>query len=133
MGHTFSMNHLHIVFSTKERRKIIARDCQPQLWAYLAGICQNHGMVPLSVGGTENHVHVLLNLPATMALAKAVLSLKANSSKWMSERGKPFAWQHKPVSQRSRAGLRCATPPGLGERRAAKGNKIRAPTSSASP
>ena len=64
MGHTFSVNHLHVVFSTKERRKMIARDCQPQLWAYLAGICRNHAMVPLSVGGTENHVHLLLNLPA---------------------------------------------------------------------
>lgn len=93
MGHTFSVNHLHVVFSTKERRKIIARDCQPQLWAYLAGICRNHGMVPLSVGGTENHVHVLLHLPATLALAKAILLLKANSSKWMSERVKPFSWQ----------------------------------------
>jgi putative transposase len=76
MGHTFSMNHLHVVFSTKERRKGIASDCQPQLWAYLAGICRNNGMVPLSVGGTENHVHVLLHLPATLVLAKALLLLR---------------------------------------------------------
>jgi REP element-mobilizing transposase RayT len=44
----------------------------------------------LAVGGTEDHVHLLFHLPPKLALAKAVLLLKANSSKWM---GKNVAWQ----------------------------------------
>jgi putative transposase len=93
LAHTFSRNHVHVIFSTKDRRNTIAKDFQPRLWAYLAGIAKNHEMIALAVGGTENHVHILFHLPPTLALAKAVLLLKANSSKWMSERGTGFSWQ----------------------------------------
>jgi REP element-mobilizing transposase RayT len=93
LAHTFSRNHIHLVFSTKDRRNSIAKEWQPRLWAYLSGICKNHEMIALSIGGTENHVHILLHLPPKLALAKAVLLLKANSSKWMAEREKDFSWQ----------------------------------------
>jgi putative transposase len=93
LAHTFSRNHVHLIFSTKDRHKTIATKFQPRLWAYLAGIAKNHGMIALAVGGTENHVHILFHLPPTLALAKALLLLKANSSKWMSERVRGFSWQ----------------------------------------
>ena len=50
-------------------------------------------MIALAVGGTENHVHVLLHLPPKLVLAKGVALLKANSSKWMGEQGKDLSWQ----------------------------------------
>ena len=93
MAHSFSRNHLHVIFSTKERRKTIPGEWQPRLWAYLAGICKNHGMIALAVGGTQDHVHLLFHLPPKLALAKAVLLLKSNSSKWMGEQGREFSWQ----------------------------------------
>ena len=93
MAHTYSRNLVHVIFSSKDRRKTIAKELQPRLWAYLAGICKNHDMVALAAGGTENHVHILVNVPPKLALAKAVLLLKANSSRWMSEQGKEFSWQ----------------------------------------
>jgi putative transposase len=73
LAHTFSRNHIHSVFSTKDRRNIIAKEWQPRLWAYLAGICENHEMIALAIGGTENHIHILLHLPPKPALAKTVL------------------------------------------------------------
>jgi REP element-mobilizing transposase RayT len=82
-----------LVFSTKDRRNAIAKEWQPRLWAYLGGICRNHEIIPLAIGGTENHVHLLIQLPPTIAPAKAVALLKANSSKWMGEQGHPFSWQ----------------------------------------
>lgn len=93
MAHTYSRNHIHLVFSTKDRRNAIAKEWQPRLWAYLAGIGKNQEMTILAVGGTENHVHILFHLPPKLALAKAVLLLKANSSKWMREQGNDFSWQ----------------------------------------
>src|SRR5467141_4398711 len=54
VAHSFSRNHVHLVFSTKDRRNSIAKEWQPRLWAYLAGISKNHEMIALSVGGTEN-------------------------------------------------------------------------------
>ncbi len=93
MSHTYTQNHLHIVFSTKQRAKLIAKRDQPKLWSYMAGIGRNHDFLVIANGGTDDHVHLLIQLPPALALAKAVLLLKSNSSKWMSERGIKFNWQ----------------------------------------
>jgi putative transposase len=93
MAYSYARNHIHLVFSTKERRNTISKELQPRLWAYVAGICKNYDMTALAIGGTENHMHILLCLPPALALAKAVQLIKANSSKWISEQGIQFAWQ----------------------------------------
>jgi len=92
LSHSFAANRLHAVFSTKERRDLIAKEIQPKLWAYIAGIGRNHAMVVRAVGGAANHAHALFRLPADLALAKAIYLLKSNSSRWMSEQGSRFAW-----------------------------------------
>jgi REP element-mobilizing transposase RayT len=93
MSHTFIKNHLHVVFSTKERQRLIPQEVQPQLWSYMAGICRNQKMISVSIGGVEDHVHLLFHLSATLTLSRAITLLKANSSKWMNEHGRNFAWQ----------------------------------------
>ncbi len=91
MPHSYVSSVFHVVFSTKQRTQLIRN--QSQLWNYLAGIARNHGMQTLAVGGTENHVHMLVALPSDMALSDAVRTLKANSSRWMRETDRFFAWQ----------------------------------------
>jgi putative transposase len=93
VSHTFAKNHLHVVFSTKERRKSIPKDIQPRLWSYMAGICKHQQMAAIAIGGMDDHSHVLFHLPQTLTLSKAIQTLKANSSKWMNEQGMRFAWQ----------------------------------------
>ena len=93
MAHSYSRIHIHLVFSTKERRNFIPNEFQPRLWAYIAGICKNYEMIPIAIGGTQNHVHILFHLPSKIALAKAVQLLKGNSSKWLGEQGIEFTWQ----------------------------------------
>lgn len=93
MPHTYSQNYLHVVFSTKGRRKLITKEFQPKLWSYMAGIGRNNGFLVLANGGMEDHTHLLIQLPATLALAKAVQLLKGGSSKWVGEHGREFSWQ----------------------------------------
>jgi REP element-mobilizing transposase RayT len=50
-------------------------------------------MIPIAVGGTRNHMHLLLRLKPNLPVAAAVQKLKANSSRWMSEHDIPFEWQ----------------------------------------
>ena len=55
-------------------------------------------MKALSIGGVEDHVHMLLSLPATMPVAKAMQLIKGGSSKWVHESfsdHRLFAWQSK--------------------------------------
>jgi REP element-mobilizing transposase RayT len=70
MSHSYVSSLYHVVFSTKERRKHIDVDLQGQLWPYLGGIASENGMKALAVGGVEDHVHLLLSLPSTLAVAK---------------------------------------------------------------
>jgi putative transposase len=93
MSHSYAQNHIHLVFSTKNREKLIAKPLQRKLWAYMAGVCKHHDMLTLAIGGMEEHVHLLFRLPPTITLAHAISAIKANSSKWMCEHGARFAWQ----------------------------------------
>jgi REP element-mobilizing transposase RayT len=59
----------------------------------MAGIGRNHGFLVLGNGGMANHVHLLIQLPPVLALAKAISDVKANSARWMNEHGMEFNWQ----------------------------------------
>ena len=94
MAHTYTSELVHCVFSTQNRMKIISKDLQPKLWPYLGGIARKNGFHALAVGGTADHVHVLLSLPASMPVSKAVQLLKGGSSKWIHDStGHAFTWQ----------------------------------------
>lgn len=93
MAHQYSNVVIHLIFSTKERLNLIPEELRSKLWKYLAGIGHNYSMTMLASGGTGNHAHVLIVLPANMTVAKACQVLKANSSRWMGQHGIKFAWQ----------------------------------------
>ena len=90
MAHTYTSNFIHCIFSTKNRRPLIESERMKALFRYLGGIANSEGFSLLEAGGTANHVHLLIILPATYSLAEAVKKLKGSSSRWM---GKTFAWQ----------------------------------------
>lgn len=93
MSQAFISNYLHVVFSTKQRRPTIAMAQRARLWAYLGGIMKNVRVTPLAIGGMADHVHVLAALPSDESIARLVNVLKSNSSRWMNEQGRGFAWQ----------------------------------------
>ena len=69
MGSTYTSLHFHIVFSTNERRGLIAAVWRPRLHEYLGGAVRGLGGVAESVGGVEDHVHILASLKASHRLA----------------------------------------------------------------
>jgi REP element-mobilizing transposase RayT len=95
MSHTYCCSRFHCIFSTKERRKIIAPNVQARLWAYIGGIAREHDMKALAVGGMEDHVHILLSLSASTSIADAMRNIKSASSHWMHESCamSDFEWQ----------------------------------------
>jgi putative transposase len=93
LSHTYFQNVMHIIFSTKQRRKIIPTQMKERLWAYTSGICQHHGIFVHSIGGIEDHIHMLLQFPAPFMIADAIRDIKSNSSGWMSGEIGSFAWQ----------------------------------------
>ncbi len=87
--------HYHLIFSTKERRQLIADDWRGRLHAYLGGAVRGCGGIAESVGGIADHVHLLVGLRATHRLADVLREVKASSSEWIhQEIGlRAFAWQ----------------------------------------
>jgi len=77
LSHSYAQNHIHLVFSTKNRERLISNKMQERLWPYMTGICKNHDMLPFAVGGMPDHVHLLFRLPPTLALARAITLIKS--------------------------------------------------------
>ncbi len=94
--HSFSSSLHHVVFATKRREALLTPQVRERLWPYLSGIAHENGMNALAIGGVDDHVHMLVSLPATISAAKAMQLLKGNSSKWIHQTfpnlGR-FAWQ----------------------------------------
>ena len=96
MANTFTSLHYHMVFSTKNRERWITSDVEERIWAYLGGIAKENKVHPIQIGGTEDHVHLLLGAPASLAPSKIAQLIKGGSSAWIHDtfpNMKGFAWQ----------------------------------------
>jgi REP element-mobilizing transposase RayT len=96
MANTYTKLNIHIVFDVKSTGMSIRQKDLEQVFAYIGGIIQNVGGYPITVGGIENHIHILATMPKTMSVSEFVQKIKANSSKWIKtidEYYEDFAWQ----------------------------------------
>src|SRR5438309_6927427 len=96
MAHTFSNLLTHVIFSTKDRQPFLGDDARPRIFAYMGGIVRDLGGIALRINGPNDHVHLLLATPPTIAIAEAMRVVKTNSSKWIHEtfpRLSSFGWQ----------------------------------------
>lgn len=93
MSHAYARNHVHIVFGTKGGRKCIQGEIRQRLWENLRDSVRQYGAAVVEIGGTEDHVHLLVTMPPKVAVSVLLCAAKANSSKWMNEQGHLFAWQ----------------------------------------
>jgi putative transposase len=85
MSHSHVCCLVHVVFATAERRPFIRNEIRERLHGYLCGIGRENGIQVVAAGGTADHVHLLISLPRTISIAKAVQLLKSGSSKWIHE------------------------------------------------
>jgi REP element-mobilizing transposase RayT len=92
----FTQCYFHCVFSTRDRQRVLAKSVRDNLWPYMGGIARNHGIRPLAIGGLADHAHLLISLPATMPVCKAMQYIKGGSSRWIHDtfpEMHAFAWQ----------------------------------------
>ncbi len=98
MAQSLAQVYVHIVFSTKHRRNILADAAiRREMHAYLASILKALESPALLVGGVGDHAHILCRLSRTATLAKIVGEAKRSSSKWIKTKGGQYAgfqWQN---------------------------------------
>lgn len=93
MSPTCAAQFTRVVFSTKDRRDPIPVELQPRLAAYVVGIVRKLGLEALAIGGTGNHLHIVMKLSPNTRLAETVQKVKANSSRWLGKHDIKFEWQ----------------------------------------
>ncbi|MFA6032773.1 MAG: transposase [Myxococcota bacterium] len=82
---TTVINHVHFLFCASDAQKPLPAELLSRTWAYLGGVARKNGMLPLAVGGTGDHVHVLSSLPAEANVQEAARRLKSASAKFAAE------------------------------------------------
>ena len=94
MASTLTRILVHATFSTKNRDPLIPPSIEPDLFAFIGGICRNLDSPMLVIGGTADHVHLLLSLGKSITLSDLMMNIKRDSSKWMKPHGvASFGWQ----------------------------------------
>ena len=75
----------HIVFSTKNREKVLIKEKREDLFKYTWGILKNHKCHLYRINGVDDHIHILSNLHPTIALSDLIKDIKVASSIWIKE------------------------------------------------
>jgi REP-associated tyrosine transposase len=95
MANTYSQIYIQTVFAVSGRLSLITSDFKEDLHKYTTGIVTKQGQKLIRINGMPDHLHILIGLKPTMALANLVRDMKSDSSEWVNRkklaRGK-FGW-----------------------------------------
>ncbi|PZX62437.1 IS200/IS605 family transposase [Hydrotalea sandarakina] len=96
MANTFTQVYIQIVFSVKGRQNLIQKSWREELYKYICGIVNGKEQKVYAIGGVADHIHILVSIKPNIAISDLVRDIKANSSKWINEKGYvlgKFQWQ----------------------------------------
>ncbi|MEU0562004.1 IS200/IS605 family transposase [Dactylosporangium sp. NPDC006015] len=79
--HCVSAMHVHLVFVTKFRHKVFTDRHLTRMEAIMRDVCAGFEAELVEFNGEDNHVHLLVNFPPKVAVARLVNSLKGVSSR----------------------------------------------------
>jgi putative transposase len=96
MANTYSQIYIQTVFAVDGRLSLIRAEFKEELYEYMTGIVRNSRQKLIAINGMSDHVHILIGLKPSMALADLVQDIKVGSSKFINKkqwvRGR-FSWQ----------------------------------------
>ena len=96
MPNTYTQIHIHTVFAVQNRISLITKNWRERFYQYAIAIIQKHGHKVLSIGGMEDHIHILFGFRPTQSLSSLIQEVKRDTSEWINQNkftmGK-FVWQ----------------------------------------
>jgi putative transposase len=97
MPQSLAKIYVHLIFSTKNRERLLDDDIRADLSAYLGGILRELDSPALEINTEPDHAHLLFNLSRTQSLSDVVSHLKRASTVWLKTKAKTYAkfhWQN---------------------------------------
>ena len=89
--------YYHLVWSTKDRLPLITENIEKDLVGYIAGKSDFLGCQIQALGCVENHIHIVVSIPPTIAVADYISKIKGASSHHVNHQLLPrpnsFRWQ----------------------------------------
>lgn len=87
----------HLVWATKNREPLITAARETLLYGDICSRANRLGCIPYAVGGTEDHIHVILSIPPSLSISDVVKQLKGGSSRMLNQQvpisPDRFKWQ----------------------------------------
>lgn len=83
MPNSYTCLSNHVIFSAKNRLPQIDATLCDRLYEYMGGIARDQKVRLIAAGGMPDHVHLLLSLHPTKALADVLREVKSGSSRWV--------------------------------------------------
>lgn len=96
MSQTFTQVYVQIVFAVEWRQCLIEARHKEEIHKFITGIVRNDGQKLIEINSMPDHMHILVGLKPDMALSDLVRDIKANSSRFINEKGwlrGRFRWQ----------------------------------------
>lgn len=89
--------YYHLVWATKERQPLIIPARESQLYSYIIGKADSLGCIIHSIGGIEDHLHLVTSVPPSLSIADFVKHIKGSSAHKFNQDSPPtsakFSWQ----------------------------------------
>ena len=82
---TYTQILYQIVFSTKNRDKILIKENREILFRYIWGILKNKKCLLYQINGVDDHIHIVLHLHQSVSLSDLIKEIKTASSKYIKE------------------------------------------------
>ena len=79
-SHSVFELHVHLVWSTKYRKRVLKKDVGYRLRELLRQVCSDQKVEVLSGVVAKEHVHMLVSIPPQVSVSKLVQKLKGKSS-----------------------------------------------------
>lgn len=80
---TYTQIIYQIVFGTKNRERTLTKDKRDDLFKYISGLLENKKCKLYRINGVEDHIHILMDLHPTVALASLVKDIKLASTEFI--------------------------------------------------
>jgi putative transposase len=87
---------IHLIWSTKNRERLIVQDLKPVLLDHLLVNAKRKDIWIDSINCVSDHIHVLVSLGSEQSISKIAMLLKGESSHWINKNNltkKMFEWQ----------------------------------------
>ena len=95
MTHNYTRLFYHFVWSTWGRTPLLVGDVAERAYAVIRSQCKVQEGKVFALGGIENHVHLLVGLPATRDLPEFIKNVKGVSSRTLNQCYGRSAWSFK--------------------------------------